>query len=237
MLSPAGVRTVGIWLRCCKGTQQLHLWVRPHMLRSIWNPGLSREQVVPLYQWPCNILMVEKFLLWWRNLLLVAYAFSSVSLWNHFDSLRLKAVPTLHSYWNVIQMKTTVTSPWIDDYDILPFLSNNICNVLTWSGKNGRLLTAKSSVKNNAMLYQEIMYFAVHYHKYREIQNWQEAVLSSSAAWSGVPNMFSWSTKCSHSNLRMPQAYGGQDRSLKINSSLFIKKEFYTTLVPSKIRN
>lgn len=91
-------------------------------------------------------------------------------------------------------------SQWIDDYYILFFLSISICNILTRSEWNGRLLTATSSVKNNAMLYQEIMYFAVHYHKYREIQNWQEAVLSSSAAWSGVLNMFSWSTKGSHSN-------------------------------------
>lgn len=91
-------------------------------------------------------------------------------------------------------------SQWIDDYYILFFLSINICNILTQSEWNGRLLTATSSVKNNAMLYQEIMYFAVHCHKYREIQNWQEAVLSSSAAWSGVLNMFSWSTKGSHSN-------------------------------------
>lgn len=80
------------------------------------------------------------------------------------------------------------------------------------------------------------MYFAVHYHKYEEVQTSQEVVLLFSVAWSrglrpsGPP-------MAPRATVTVSQADGGQDRPLKSNSSLVIKRASYTSLVPSKVNN
>lgn len=79
------------------------------------------------------------------------------------------------------------------------------------------------------------MCFAVHYHKYGGVQTWQEAVFSSSVAWSRGPSMSFWSTYISQSNCY--SAPGRQWAGQIFNSSLFIKKIPYTNLLPSKVSN
>lgn len=80
------------------------------------------------------------------------------------------------------------------------------------------------------------MYFAVNRHKHKGIQTWQEAVLLSSLVLirgicpSGPPMV-------SRATITVPYTYDRQDRLLKINSFLFIKKAPYTNLATFEVNN